>query len=484
MSKFQQIQFYGNKVGAYQLLPFRFTELDNERYVASNLVGEFLVIPKSLLPRVVNHELASTDPLYIELRSKHFLTDDRTEIAKDLLAIKVRTRYQRLADFTGLHMFVVTLRCEHSCPYCQVSRQSQDKAKFDMTLDDANAAIDLALRSPSPNIKIEFQGGEPLLNFELIQHIVKESKNRNTDKNLAFVIATNLALISSEILSFCKEHDVLISTSLDGPEDLHNRNRPRPGRDSYQRAVEGIRLAREILGRDKVSALMTTTEASLGRVKDIIDEYLVQQFDGVFLRPLSPYGFAVKTRSYKAYDSDRWIEFYKEGIEYIIELNRSGVPFREYYAATILAKMFTSADPGYVDLMSPSGIGIAAVIYNYDGVVYASDEGRMLAEMGDQKFRLGHVRSNTYREIFLSENLLEPLEESFAFSAPMCHDCAFEPYCGADPVFHWARYKDLIGRKPESEFCRRNMAIFKHLIGRMEEDLFVRRLFTKWANGC
>jgi radical SAM protein with 4Fe4S-binding SPASM domain len=176
------------------------------------------------------------------------------------------------------------------------------------------------------------------------------------------------------------------------------------------------------------------------------------------------------------------MQFYTEGLDYIIELNRQGLDFREYYAAIILKKMLTSEDPGYVDLMSPSGIGIGAVVYNYNGGVYASDESRMLAEMGEDKFKLGNVLEHTYEQIFTSPNLLDPLEESFAFSAPMCNDCAFEPYCGADPVFHYALYKDYIGRKPESEFCARNMAIFRLLIQKMEDDTFVRRLFTRWAN--
>ena len=167
---------------------------------------------------------------------------------------------------------------------------------------DGMAALDLALRSPSPTIKIEFQGGEPLLNFPLIRQVVCEAKRRNPGKELAFVIATNLALISPEILEFCQEHQILISTSLDGPKDLHNANRPRPGGDSYEKAIEGIRLARNSLGGDKVSALMTTTERSLNKVKEIVDEYLAQGFDGIFLRPLSPYGFAIKTKSYAKYN--------------------------------------------------------------------------------------------------------------------------------------------------------------------------------------
>jgi His-Xaa-Ser system radical SAM maturase HxsB len=483
MSKFQKIEFYKSPEEKYSLLPFRFTPLDDDRYVLTNMAGEYLLASRPVIDDLINHRLAKTDAAYVDLRARHFLTDANTRVAQELLTIKVRTTYDRLSEFTGLHIFVVTLRCEHSCPYCQVSRQSEDKGKFDMSEEAASAGIDLALRSPAKNIKIEFQGGEPLLNFDLIRYIVTTAKERNqkANKNLAFVIATNLALINRDILAFCREHSILISTSLDGPKALHNKNRPRPGGDSHQRAVDGIQMVREELGRDQVSALMTTTEASLGQVEAIVDEYLEHGFSGIFFRPLSPYGFAIKTKTYRAYNADRWLEFYKKGLEYIIELNRRGVEFTEYHAATVLAKMLTNNDPGFVDLMSPAGIGLGAVVYNYDGDVYASDESRMLAEMGEGKFKIGNVLQNTYEEIFSSPNLLDPLEDSFAYSVPMCNDCAFEPYCGADPVFHYGQHKDYVGRKPESEFCQRNMAIFKYLIQRMEEDRFVKRLFTRWG---
>lgn len=484
MSHFQAIEYYQPSTAHFDLLPFRFTPLADDRYVLTNLVGEYLILNRGTLLSLLAHELPSTDPMYIELRARHFLIDGSTSVAPTLLSIKLRTRYQRLAEFTGLHLFVVTLRCEHSCPYCQVSRRSQDMQRYDMTAEAASAALDLALRSPSKRIKIEFQGGEPLLNFPLIQSIVleAESKNRKLGKDLAFVIATNLALVNEEILTFCREHSMLISTSLDGPRDLHNANRPRPGGDSYERTVHGIALARDVLGHERVSALMTTTEASLGRAREIVDEYVALGFKGIFLRPLSPYGFAMKTRSYQAYNTDRWLAFYREGLDHIVDLNRQGCDFIEYTASTILRKILTNEDPGYVDLMSPAGIGIGAVVYNYDGNIYASDESRMLAEMGKDQFKLGHVLTHSYEDIFTSPQLLDPLEQSFAYSSPMCHDCAFEPYCGADPVYHYAMHGDFLGRKPESQFCRRNMETFRYLIQKMETDPFVKQLFTRWAN--
>ena len=481
MSKFQPIEFYKNKSHSYELLPLRFEVLDDENYVVTNMAGEYLTLPRDKLSKLVKHELTASDPDYVNLRARHFLVDDKTSIAKDLLAIKLRTKYSNLSEFTGLHIFVVSLRCEHSCPYCQVSRASDDKVAFDMSKEVADKSLDLALKAPAQNIKIEFQGGEPLLNFPLIQYIVERAESLRGSKNIGYVIATNLALINDEVLQFCKKYKVQISTSLDGPKDLHNHNRPRKGSNSYEKAIEGMASAREYLGKYSVSALMTTTKASLGRVKEIIDEYVNREFGGIFLRTLSPYGFALKTKTYAAYDAQKWHEFYVEGLEYIIELNRQGKEFREFYTALILSKILTSTEPGYVDLMSPAGIGIGAVVYNYDGKVFASDESRMLAEMGENKFEIGHVLKHSYEQIFLSDALLDPIEESFAYSVPMCNDCAFESYCGADPVFHYGIYKDYVGRKPDSEFCNRNMKIFKYLIKRMEEDPFVKKIFTEWA---
>ena len=485
MSKFESLFAYEKPLtDGYKLLPFRFTPFDDQNYVLTNQVGEFLVLDRPTVETFVRHHLPADNPAYNDLKSKHFLLDSDSSVGIDLLALKARTKLRRFANFTGLHMFVVSLRCDHSCPYCQVSRQSDDKIAYDMSTETAEKSLELVFRSPSPNIKIEFQGGEPLLNFPLIKFIVERAKSINElqKRNLQFVIATNLANINDEMLEFCRVHNILISTSLDGPADLHNKNRPRPGNDSYQRTIEGINRVRSTLGRNQVNALMTTSKASLGRVKDIIDEYVRQDFNGIFLRTMSPYGFAIKTKWYEAYHSNEWLKFYFDGLDYILELNRAGHVFVEYYAAIILAKMLTPFEPGFVDLRSPAGIGIGAIIYNYDGDVYASDEGRMLAEMGDKTFLLGNVHKNTYEEIILSDALLAPIEESFAASVPMCTDCAFEPFCGANPVFHHATTGDFVGHKPTSEFCEKSMGIFRHLIELMRSDVEVRRIFTKWAN--
>src|SRR5262249_61677577 len=76
------------------------------------------------------------------------------------------------------------------------------------------------------------------------------------------------------------------------------------------------------------------------------------------------------------------------------------------------------------------------------------------------------------------------LESSCAETLPGCSDCAFVPYCGADPVFHWATQGDPIGHRPTSAFCQKHMGAFRHLFDLLKNgDAFTRRLFASWATG-
>jgi His-Xaa-Ser system radical SAM maturase HxsB len=468
--------------GAYRLLPFRFTPLDAERVVATNLVGEHLVLGRPQLHALCAGQVDQRSTLYDDLVSRHFVLDATAESTLDLLATKYRTRYARISDFTALHLFVVTLRCDHSCPYCQVSRVSSDKSAFDMSQDTAERAIDLVFGSPSRALKIEFQGGEPLLNFPLIRFVVERvtAINATQGRQISFVIATNLAQLDDHMLEFCRQHSIAISTSLDGPAALHNANRPRPGNDSYERAIAGIQRCRTVLGHDAVAALMTTTMRSLEQPEAIIDEYVARGFSSIFLRWLSPYGFAARTGGVLGYPVQAWHDFYQRGLRYIIALNQQGTCIREDYATIVLRKMLTPFPTGYVDLQSPSGLGIAVAVYNYDGDVYASDEARMLAETGDKSFCLGNVHKHSHAQLFLNDTLAELLASTMTDATPMCTDCAFEPWCGTDPAFHQATQGDPVGHRPTSAFCARNMHVFRLLVRMLEDEPKTRDVLESW----
>jgi His-Xaa-Ser system radical SAM maturase HxsB len=483
VSRFQASDSFSHTAQDLELLPLRFERLPDEQFIVSNLVGDMLLLDGDELRRLATLELDSDDDLYARAFEKLLVRRRGQRFPLQLLALRLRSRMAFLRAPTQLHILVVTLRCEHSCPYCQVSRRSADRDRYDMSTDTAVRAIDVALSSPSAHIKIEFQGGEPLLNFELIRDLVPLAKERAkaAGKEVEFVITSNLALLTDDILDFCKQHAVLLSTSLDGPADLHNHNRPRPGGNSHELAVDGIRRAQMALGRERVGALMTTTQASMDRVEEIVDEYVRRDLDGIFLRPLSPYGFAVKTKQFFKYDSRAWLDFYERGLRYILKLNRQGHYFPEFYTALLMRRMLTDQPTGFVDLRSPAGTGLGALIYNYDGKVFAADEGRMLAEMGDRTFELGDLATDTYSSIILSDKLIDMVSKSLTQCAPQCNTCAFEPHCGADPVYHHATQQDPVGIKPLSEFCARQKGVMTLLVRLLSESPEDAAILRRWA---
>ncbi len=477
---FKPRRFFGEQNG-YTLLPFRFLRLDTGRSVVTNLAGQHLVIPSSRIEKLVARQILPDDPLLEDLEAAHIVSRGSIDTHVELLAAQIRTRHSRLPDLAALHMFVVTLRCNHSCGYCQVSRVSEDRAAYDMSPETADKAVDLMLSGPARQLKVEFQGGESLLNFPLIQRIVRRTKDRAERREVGFVIATNLTLITDEMLEFCAEHNVSISTSIDGPSALHNRNRPCSGLDSHARTVAAIDRCRARLGADSVNALMTCSAASLEQPEAIIDEYRALSFHEVFLRELSPYGFAARSASSLGYRTDQFLKFYERGLRYILDLNRQGIDFREVLASIVLTRMLTSTSTGYVDLQSPTGAAFGALVYNYDGSVYASDEGRMLAEMGDQTFRLGNVHAHTFEQIYSESPIIDIAYRTMTEGQPGCSECAFQSWCGSDPVRHHAVQGDVLGHRPTSDFCRKHMGVMKLLVRILEDEPDNARILRSWA---
>jgi His-Xaa-Ser system radical SAM maturase HxsB len=485
--KFKDFNTYNTATGKnYYLLPFRFHRLSNSKEILVNETGDFIVVPDGTVRKIVERELCqeADAELYGDLMAGFFISEEAVPPLIDILATKYRTKKSFLDHFTSLHIFVITLRCDHTCHYCQVSRVSQDKSSFDMKRSHIDKGIEMMMRSPNPHVTMEFQGGEALLAFENIIYAVEKAKEQAVlfNKQITYVICTNLAPLTDDILHFCKENDILISTSLDGPEFIHNQNRHRPGRDSYAHALNGIQRCREYLGEGMVSALLTTTNLSLQYPDKIVDEYYNKGFKSIFLRPISPYGFATKNERKNHYDADSFLLFYKKALDRIISYNLKGTFFREDYASIILKKILTPFPVGYVDLQSPAGMVNNVIVFNYDGMIYASDEARMLAEMNDFTFQLGSLDTHSYQEIFYGDKVRAIAESWTNESLPGCSDCAFQAYCGADPVHNYATQGDMFGHRPTSSFCRRNMDIMDHLLSLME-DKRICKIFYNWING-
>lgn len=465
----------------YFLLPFRFNVFRNQELLIND-TGDYLLLPRGSVQKIINREIQPTEDLYKDLIASFFISEKPFSRLIDNMATRLATRKAFLDSFTGLHIFVLTLRCNQNCIYCQASSKEKNINGYTMNEQTLLAAIRLMFRSPSPHLTMEFQGGEPTLVPHLIRKAIEYAENINTKEHrqLTYVICTNSVDLTDEIMDICERYGVVISTSLDGPLFLHNHNRGKS--DSYQRVIAGIAKVREKLGEGRVSALMTTSEYSLAYPREIIDAYRENGFHSIFIRALNPYGLAKDNNDWRVYYTN-FVEFYKQALEYIIEINKSGEMFVEEFATLILRKILTPFPIGFVDLQSPAGIVNGVVVYNYDGYVYASDESRMLAEYQDYTFRLGHI-TDKYEDLFYGRKVQELSRIWATEHIAGCADCAFQSICGADPVRNYSTQGDAYGLRPTSTFCSKHKAIIEHLFGL----LFDRRhevlpIFQSWITG-
>ena len=480
---------------------FRYRALPNDRVLLTNLEGNFLVLAADEFRAFAQAQVAEESELYARLRDGNFL---RAHYDAKRASEAIARRKSFVGYGPNLHMLVVTLRCNETCVYCHASRAPMEAVHTDMTPEIAEKCVDLALSSTSPGITIEFQGGEPLVNFAVVKHVIEYARKKNSTlpggpKALEFTMVSNLALMDEEKLAFLLENRVQICTSIDGPQGLHDKQRKLPalklasgektGGSSWEASVKWIRRineAYEQMGLDttlyRVEALLTTTKDTLPLWKEVVDQYVDLGCRALFLRPLDPFGFAEKTGPRLEYPRAEYLDYYRRCVDYMIELNLKGVQVLERYAAIFLTKILSGEDPNVLDIRSPSGAGIGALAYNYDGSIFTCDEGRMLHETGDDTFLLGHVNDATYRGIVGHETVRAVVLAGNLDTRPDCVNCAYQPYCGVAPSHSHKTQGTIFGRMRESSVCAVHKGIQDYLFEKIADaDPAVMEVFRRWT---
>ncbi len=459
-----------------------------DHVVLTNDAGAFHLMPRLAFDKMIAGDLALGSPDHAKLSELGFL---RSQPRVDVLADRLRERRQYLQQGPSLHIMIITLRCDQICAYCHASRANLDADGHDMNEATARAVVDRIFETTSQSITIEFQGGEPLVNWPVLKFVVEyaRKKNETAGKSLMFSLVTNLSLMDDEKATYLLDNGVMICTSFDGPREVHEWNRHLARASSYDLAKQWIqelngRYAKSGVdtGLAYVNALLTVTRATLGKPREVVDEYVNLGLKAIHLRPLNPFGFATKTWERIGYTADEYLNFYKTALDYVIELNKNGVEILEKKLALYLQKIFTDKDPNYMELRSPCGAGTGQMAYNYDGRIYTCDEGRMIGKMGDDIFLIGHAVEDTHRDAVSHETVRAMAAASYLDAVPGCSDCAYNPYCGVCPIYNYVEQGDLFGKMPGSDWCRISMGICDHLFGRLaREGDQLREVLERWT---
>lgn len=347
-----------------------------------------------------------------------------------------------------------------------------------MSKEVAKKSVDIALESPSDYLTFEFQGGEPLTNFDVIKYIVEYSKENANGKYIEYNLVSNLILLTDEMIDFFEENNVSICTSIDGNEELQNINRPYSKGNSYQETIKQIKKLRK--RNINVSAIQTTTKYSLSRYKEIVDEYINLGINSIFVRPLTKLGKADSNWKNIGYDADDFLKFYRKILEYIIQKNKEGIFLSEGHSNIFLRKILLNEPVNYMELRSPCGGAIGQMAYYYDGNIYTCDEGRMLSEMGNDSFKLGNVMENTYKDLMKCDCTKAMCVSSCIECLPYCSNCVYMPYCGTCPVINLAQDNNIFVRKPKEFRCKVYGGILDTLFDYIENAGTEKEILESW----
>ncbi len=476
---FKKIKIDKKKVGF-----LRFGKL-GDKYLITNELGSFRILNVKDFTDFLEGKIDENSELYIQLRENGF-TKDAFSLEK--IKGKYVVRNGSLFNGTSLHIIVGSLRCNTHCVYCQASSRPMDSYGYDMDEETAKKAVDLIFQSPSPSITIEFQGGEPLANWPIVEFIInytnkKKKEKEFEDKKVGIVMVSNFSLMTEDKLNFLIDNMISLCTSLDGPENIHIKNRPLPGKNSYKEVTKWIKKIKSIekekqnTGKEiyRLSALLTITRETLKYPKEVVKEYQKWGFNGIHLRPLSYLGYSGgKIKDKIGYSTDEFMDFWKKSMDYIISLNLEGTYFIERGTRILLQKILTDVDPGYTDLRSPCGAVTGQLLYNYDGKIYTCDEGRMT---GDDTFLVGNI-DNDYDEIIWNEKTKTMIAAS-TLDNLSCDLCVYKPYCGVCPVKNYVLCGNLFPQMRGTEWCELQMAQFEYIFDRIQDDKIM-TIFKRW----
>lgn len=303
------------------------TDSGNE-YLFDDITGVVLQIPPGISSRIKNILINSATPseALVKIRKEVMKENDYHEIYKILetlishfgafyrlptktnpLEIKEDTlRHTILRDGLYELLLEVTTNCNFRCRYCVFGGSYRDFRTHGysyMTLETAMKGIDLyfeylregALFNPMREPTIAFYGGEPLLNFKLIEKCVEYMNRAYSDEfALRYTITTNASLINKRIAEFLVKNNFDVFISLDGPKNEHDRNRVlsngRGTFDLVMRGISNLKEAQREYGSNKEYFALVTYDikSNLYAISKFFDNE--SPIRPIFVNPVRPLG--------------------------------------------------------------------------------------------------------------------------------------------------------------------------------------------------
>ncbi len=165
--------------------------------------------------------------------------------------------------------------CNLACRYCFAEEGEYHGRRALMSFEVGKQALDFLIANSGNrrNLEVDFFGGEPLMNWQVVKDLVKygREQEKKHGKNFRFTLTTNGVLLDDEVMEFCNREMANVVLSIDGRKEVHDFMRPfRKGKGSYDLIVPKFRKFAESRNQDKYYVRGTFTRHNLDFAKDVL----------------------------------------------------------------------------------------------------------------------------------------------------------------------------------------------------------------------
>ncbi len=442
---------------SFQIMRFNEFAFENGNFLITAEPNSWVLLNAEEKARFRSGELKEGTDLFQKLESKGIILTKNNE---EKILDKIRRNYSHISRGITLHIVNPTQRCNLSCSYCYAESLPENSNTKDLDKKTAKKVVDFIYQSPSKSVVIEFQGGEPLENFDGIRFVVDDVKKRK-GKDVHFRLVSNLSLMDDDIVKYFKKNDWTdICTSLDGPKEIHDKNRPFSGGSSYEKVVYWLERLRDEFKFSDLHALPTITKHSLPFAKEIVDEYISREFSDITPVILRKVGRGKSNWGKIGYSAEEYISFWNETLDYSIDISKGGKNFREMHSTVILRKI-SGEQINHTCYSKPCGAATMQASYASNGDIYSCDEGKAFP-----LFQLGNVFDNSYEEVFTSPEAMNLVNISSSMGIN-CNNCAFTNFCWLCPVESYGETGNPLPNLSSDFMCKIKKAQIESVFRRM-----------------
>ncbi len=459
-------------------------EIAKTKFLITTRHRSWVILSKKEYKLLLNHRVHQNPKLFKILSGLNviYIKDNISEVIQ-----QYKNKYHYLSRPPTLNIMVPTLRCNLKCDYCH-SLSGPNVRKKDMTESLVKKTIDFIFTIPhqSKKVHIEFQGGEPLLRWDIVKYSIKYAKEKSKKMKFrppSFSLTTNLALMNEKIAEDIARYNsnttsFKINISLDGPEKIHDSQRKHcDGEGSYKKVIHWLDILKKKY-KISPSVISVITQNSLNHEKEIIDELIKHNLRNFKFLPVSLTGRLYNKHQEKkdnlSISPEEFFNFWKNSLEYILKLNKKGIKVKEQITLFLLSNIL-SLRADYMCARKPCGAGISQLEFGCDGTIHACDGGKNIKEL-----ELGNVNTHRYEDITMSK-IVSQLRSIRSENLPICSDCPWGPYCGYCVARGINQHGQLRPKIPEDYDCqlysRMIPYLFRGFLGKERAQIF-----SKWVN--